>query len=64
MPRPTIFISHSSREAAAQARIEAIATALERQFDPWLDRKSIRFGKPWHPQIAQALMGCDAALVL
>jgi hypothetical protein len=64
MPRPTLFISHSSREAASQARVEAIAAALEAQFDPWLDRKSIRFGIPWHRQIDEALMGCDAAIVL
>jgi hypothetical protein len=64
MPRPTLFISHSSREAPAQARVEAIAAALEAQFDPWLDRTGIRFGSPWHPQISEALMGCDAALVL
>jgi hypothetical protein len=64
MPKPTIFISHSSREAPAHARVEAIAAGLEPQFDPWLDINSIRFGSLWHSQISEALMGCDAALVL
>ena len=64
MPRPTIFISHSSKGDDALARLEAVAEALDKEFQTWIDRHSLRFGKLWHPQVAEAMASCDAAVVL
>jgi len=63
MPKPSIFISYSSKGPGALPRVEAVAAALEPQFEPWLDRKSLRPGF-WHKQLSEALTYCRAAVVL
>jgi hypothetical protein len=64
MPRRTLFLSHSSPHDST--RIEAVRSALARDsgFEPWLDRRDLAFGQQWYGQVATALAGCDAGVLL
>jgi hypothetical protein len=65
MPKLKIFISHSSPKPAKDLRLQSIATALEAaEFVPWYDKRNLGYGKPWYRQVARAMNGCDAALLL
>jgi hypothetical protein len=67
MPVRTLFISYSSKnDPAAQARLEAIVERLEETpgYKAWYDRRDLKFGEQWYPNIASNLAGCHAGLLL
>jgi hypothetical protein len=64
---PTIFISHSAKESAAKAVLEALRAGLEEAgFAVWLDSERLERspGVVWRQEIAKALALCRGAVVL
>jgi TIR domain-containing protein len=64
---PTIFISHSAKEAEAASVLEALEGDLtDAGFAPWLDRQRLaeQPGVVWRQEIAKALHMCRGAVVL
>ncbi len=64
MPKPKIFISHSSPTPAADRRLRTIVDALSKSFAPWIDQRNVKIGKQWYQQIEKQMKACDAAVLL
>jgi hypothetical protein len=60
---PLIFISHSTKEPAAEAALERLRSELPERLR-WLDRDRLRAGENWRSAIHVALNHCRAAIVL
>lgn len=60
-----LFISHTSKTAAADARLERLRAALAAQdFDVIVDRDQLRAGDEWRREIYTWLGLCEVAVVL
>lgn len=60
-----VFISYSSRSAAAIAALDALRVALPIDgYTPFVDRWDLHPGDPWRRKILFALAGCIAGVVL
>ncbi len=61
MPRPEIFLSHSS---ADKESVKAIAVQLNQQAIPtWLDEWNLVPGRPWVDELGKALRECAGCIV-
>jgi hypothetical protein len=61
-PRPRVFISYAREDGELAARV---FDALQKmQFEPWLDKESLRGGENWDQRIRSELEATDFALVL
>ena len=69
MPRPKVFISHSSKTPETTAFLDQVYVALKQHgsgqsFDVFLDREEIYTGEEWHKKILNNLCTCDAVVLL
>ena len=61
-PRPRVFISYAREDADLAARV--FDTLQKSQFEPWLDKESLRGGETWDQRIRSELDATDYTLVL
>ena len=61
-PRPRVFISYAREDGDLAARV--FDTLQKSQFEPWLDKESLRGGENWDQHIRSELEATDFALVL
>ena len=65
VPAPRIFISHSAHEPEARQLLKKIAAGLKKAgFVVLLDRKRLKAGSEWRPEIYTWMGLCHGAVVL
>ncbi len=62
--KPRIFISHSAKEAPADAALVAISSALAERFDVFLDRERLEDGQRWSHHLHTWLGLCHGAVIV
>ncbi|MEV4516705.1 toll/interleukin-1 receptor domain-containing protein [Dactylosporangium sp. NPDC049525] len=64
--RPSVFISHSSRDDAyaTELRTRLVAALDERGLDAWLDERRLGAGDRWRAEIYRHLVNCVGAVLL
>ena len=61
-PRPRVFISYAREDGELAVRV--FDTLQKSQFEPWLDKESLRGGENWDQRIRSELEATDYTLVL